>query len=57
LDIGDTQLRELRPLAGLRKLEWLSLGEAPINDLAPLVGVTNLTDLAGISHVGWVKIA
>jgi hypothetical protein len=26
-------------------LEWLSLGEARINDLAPLVGLTNLTDL------------
>ena len=42
LDLYDTQVVDLSPLAGLTNLEVLDLCDTQVVDLSPLAGLTNL---------------
>jgi len=44
-ELGDKQITDLTPLAGLTELEYLYLDNNQITDLAPLVGLTKLKSL------------
>ena len=46
LDLSNTNVTNLGPLAALRNLEDLSLNNMPIQDLSPLFGIRKLVDLS-----------
>ena len=69
LELSNTGVTDLTPLAGLSKLEKLDLDNTGVTDLTPLAGlsklfalrlnntgVTDLTPLAGLSNLGWLYI-
>ena len=46
LDLGNNrQLRDIRPLANLTKLSWLSFSGTKVQDLSPIVNLNNLKTL------------
>lgn len=45
VELGDNQITDLGPLAGLTRLSGLGLGRNQIADLSPLAGLTQLSDL------------
>jgi hypothetical protein len=45
LDLADTRITDLRPLAGLTGLQSLDLGDTQVTDLTPLAGLTGLQSL------------
>ena len=64
LVLADTQVRDLTPLSGLKKLTYLELFVTPVRDYSPLLGCTGLEDLnlgytygdpTPISQMTWLK--
>jgi len=49
VDLRDTQVTNLSPLAELTSLEWLNLNNTQVSDLSPLVELKNLEGL-GLHH-------
>jgi Leucine-rich repeat (LRR) protein len=45
VDLGDTRITELSPLAGLTELQNLWLNQTGVSDLSPLAGLTGLKNL------------
>ena len=51
IDLGENEIVDLKPLAGLKRVQYLALGKNKISDLSPLKGLKamQLLDLSGNS--------
>ncbi|MCH7989064.1 MAG: leucine-rich repeat domain-containing protein, partial [Planctomycetes bacterium] len=50
-NLAFNEITDLKPLAGLTKLKWLSLGNNQITDLKPLAGLTKLESLRNCPEI------
>ena len=59
LALGNNQVTDLTPLAGLSQLSYLDLSGNPVTDLTPLAGLTGLTTLVAndLAVTDWSPVA
>ncbi len=70
VDLVDTQVSDLKPIAGLRNLETLQISDTQVSDVSPLAGLTNLkwllldgtqvsdvTPLATLKNLQWLLLS